>query len=143
MISNNSKIAIKAVIYLCSQFESETKSSIKDVATYINANEHSAAKILQQLVKHDIINSVKGPSGGFFISIKQQSLPIINIVQAIEGPKVFRDCGLGLSRCSAQHPCPIHDDYKHARDIVEDLFKRKRVTDLCGPVNEGVAYLIG
>ena len=143
MISNNSRTAIKAVIYLCSQFESESKSSIKDVATYINANEHTIAKILQQLVKHEIINSVKGPSGGFFISIKQQSLPIINIVQAIEGSKVFKSCGLGLSKCSAQHPCPIHDDYKLARDIVEDLFKSKKVADLCTPVNNGVAYLIG
>jgi Rrf2 family protein len=142
MIGNNSRTAIKAVIYLCSQFESESKSSIKDVATYINANEHTVAKILQLLVKHEIINSVKGPSGGFFISIKQQSLPIINIVQAIEGPKVFKSCGLGLSKCSAQHPCPIHDDYKHARDIVEDLFKNKKVADLCTPVNKGVAYLI-
>lgn len=143
MISNNSKTAIKAVIYLCSQFDSDTKSSIKDVATFINANEHTVAKILQQLVKDDIINSIKGPSGGFFISTKQQSLPIINIVQAIEGSKVFKSCGLGLSNCSAQHPCPIHDDYKQARDIVEDLFKSKKVADLCGPVNEGVAYLIG
>ncbi len=143
MISNNSKTAIKAVIYLCSQFESETKSSIKDVANYINANEHTVAKILQQLVKHEIINSVKGPSGGFFISIKQQSLPIITIVQAIEGQKIFKDCGLGLSKCSAQHPCPIHEDYKQARDIVEDLFKSKKVADLCSPVNNGVAYLFG
>ena len=143
MICNNSKIAIKAVIYLCSQFTLETKSSIKDVATYINANEHTIAKILQQLVKHEIINSVKGPSGGFFISIKQQSVPIINIVQAIEGSKVFKSCGLGLSKCSAQHPCPIHDDYKHARDIVEEFFKSKKVGDLCTPVNNGVAYLIG
>ena len=142
MISNNSRTAIKAVIYLCSQFESESKSSIKDVATYINANEHTVAKILQQLVKHEIINSVKGPSGGFFISIKQQSLPIINIVQAIEGSMVFKSCGLGLSKCSAQHPCPIHDDYKLARDIVQDLFKSKKVSDLCAPVNNGVAYLI-
>lgn len=143
MISNNSKTAIKAVIYLCSQFESSTKSSIKDVATFINANEHTVAKILQQLVKYDIINSLKGPSGGFYISVKQQSLPIINIVQAIDGSKVFKTCGLGLSKCSAQHPCPIHDDYKMARDIVEDLFKSKMVSDLCAPVNNGIAYLIG
>ncbi|MBS1738619.1 MAG: Rrf2 family transcriptional regulator [Bacteroidetes bacterium] len=142
MISNNSKTAIKAVIFLCSQFESESKSSIKEVAAYINANEHTVAKILQQLVKNEIINSVKGPSGGFFISTKQQALPIISIVQAIEGAKVFKNCGLGLSKCSAQHPCPIHNDYKLARDIVEDLFKSKKVIDLCSPVNEGIAYLI-
>ena len=143
MISNNSKTAIKAVIYLCSQFKSDTKSSIKDIATSIDANEHTVAKILQQLVKHEIINSVKGPSGGFYISMKQQILPIITIVQAIEGPKVFKDCGLGLSKCSARHPCPIHEEYKQARDIVEDLFKSKKVSDLCNPVNSGVAYLFG
>lgn len=143
MISKTCKIAIKAVIYLCSKFGTEENASIKEVAEFINANEHTVGKVLQTLVKQDIVKSLKGPTGGFYISKAQQKQPIINIVEAIDGKQIFSNCGLGLSQCSAKHPCPIHDDYKQVRDSIEKLFREKNVLSLCEPVNNGIAYLMG
>jgi len=143
MLSNTCKTAIKAVIYLSSKFDTEENAGIKEIAEYINANEHTVGKILQTLVKQNVIKSMKGPSGGFYISKEQQKQPIINIVEAIDGKQIFKSCGLGLSKCSSSHPCPIHDDYKEARDIIGNLFRQKKVLDLCEPVNNGWAYLIG
>ena len=143
MLSNTCKTAIKAVVYLCSKYETQQNAGIKEIAEFINGNEHTIGKILQTLVKQNIINSMKGPSGGFFISKQQQKQPIINIVEAIDGKQVFKSCGLGLSKCSASHPCPIHDEYKEARDIVENLCRQKKVLELCEPVNNGLAYLMG
>ena len=143
MLSKTCKIAIKAVIYLCSKFESGGNASIKEIAEFINSSEHTVGKILQTLVKQDVIKSMKGPTGGFFISKTQQKQPIINIVQAIDGKQIFTSCGLGLSKCSSSHPCPIHDDYKQVRDLMEKLFREKNVLNLCEPVSNGLAYLIG
>jgi len=143
MLSNTCKTAIKAVIYLSSKFDTEENAGIKEIAEYINANEHTVGKILQTLVKQNVIKSMKGPSGGFYISKEQQKQPIINIVEAIDGKQIFKSCGLGLSKCSSSHPCPIHDNYKEARDIIGNLFRQKKVLDLCEPVNNGLAYLIG
>ncbi len=143
MLSLTCKTAIKAVIYLASKFERSERSSILDVAGYLEASEHSVGKLLQTLVKAQVINSVKGPAGGFFITAKQLQQPIINIVEAIDGNMVFRECGLGLSKCSSDHPCPIHDDYKIARDVLENLFRTKKVSDLYEPVNSGLTYLFG
>lgn len=143
MLSNTCKTAIKAVIFLCSKFETQENSGIKEIAGYIDANEHTVGKILQILVKQNVIKSMKGPSGGFYISKEQQKQPIINIVEAIDGKQIFKGCGLGLGKCSSAHPCPIHNEYKEARDIIEKLFREKRVLDLCEPVNMGLAYLIG
>jgi len=69
--------------------------------------------------------------------------PIINIVETIDGKSVFNQCGLGLSKCSATHPCPIHDDYKKVRDLFENMCRKKKLSDLCEPVNNGLAYLLG
>jgi Rrf2 family protein len=143
MLTNTCKTAVKAVIYLASKFESGENAGIKEIAEFINANEHTVGKLLQTLVKQGVINSVKGPAGGFYISKEQRKQPIINIVDAIDGKNVFKECGLGLSKCSASHPCPIHDEYKDIKDLLEKLFKTKKVIDLCDPVNNGIAYLIG
>lgn len=143
MLTNTCKTAIKAVIYLCSKSESGENSSIKEVAEFIDANEHTMGKILQTLVKHNVINSRKGPAGGFYISKRQQKQPIMEIIEAIDGREIFDSCGLGLSKCSSIHPCPIHNDYKIARELMEKLFREKTVLNLCEPVNSGLAYLMG
>ncbi|MGN6196060.1 MAG: RrF2 family transcriptional regulator [Ginsengibacter sp.] len=143
MLSKTCKIAIKAVIYLCSKFESGENAGIKEIAEFIDASEHTVGKILQTLAKQNVINSMKGPTGGFFISKAQQKQPIINIVEAIDGKQFFTSCGLGLSKCSSSHPCPIHNDYKQVRDLMEKLFREKNVQNLCEPVSHGLAYLMG
>ncbi len=143
MLSLTCKTAIKAVIYLASKYETGEKAGIKEIAEYINASEHSVGKMLQTLVKEKVINSSKGPTGGFYITAKQINQPVINIVVSIDGKDVFNQCGLGLSKCSATHPCPIHDDYKAVRDLFEKMCRQKKVSDLCKPVNSGVAYLLG
>ena len=143
MLSLTCKTAIKAVIYLASKFETGEKAGIKEIAEFIDASEHTVGKMLQVLVKEEVINSVKGPNGGFFITEKQKNQPIINIVEAIDGKEVFKQCGLGLSKCSSTHPCPIHNDYKEVRDLFEKLCRDKKMTDLCEPVNNGLAYLFG
>lgn len=143
MLSYTCKTAVKAVIYLASKYESRERSGVKEISEFINASEHTVGKILQTLVKQDVVNSVKGPTGGFYISKEQCKQPIINIVNAIDGKQVFKECGLGLSKCSSAHPCPIHNEYKVAREIIEKLFRSQKIIDLCKPVNNGLAYLMG
>ena len=143
MLSLTCKTAIKAVIYLASKHDSGANAGIKEIAEYIDASEHTVGKLLQTLVKGKVINSIKGPSGGFYISGEQLNQPLINIVRAIDGSNVFKECGLGLSKCSSAHPCPIHNEYKVARDLVEKLFATNKVCDLYKPVSNGLAYLIG
>jgi len=143
MLSLTCKTAAKAVIFLATKFEAGEKAGIREIAEYIDASEHTVGKMLQTLVRRGVINSLKGPAGGFYLSAEQLQQPVVNIVEAIDGKDSFKGCGLGLSRCSATHPCPIHYEYKEARDIIERIFRTKKVADLCEPVNNGMAYLFG
>ena len=143
MLSYTCKTAVKAVIFLATKYEKQERVGIGEIAQYLEASEHTVGKLLQVLVRHGVINSMKGPAGGFYLMSSQMNQPLINVVQAIDGKDSFKGCGLGLSRCSASHPCPIHYEYKEARDIIEKIFKTKKVADLCDPVNSGHAYLFG
>jgi len=143
MLSYTCKTAVKAVIFLATRYETGERTGLREVSEHIGASEHTVGKMLQTLVRQDVIKSLKGPSGGFYVSKEQRKQPLIHIVEAIDGKNIFKGCGLGLSRCSATHPCPIHNEYKEARDIIERIFKSKTVADLCEPVNNGMAYLFG
>lgn len=143
MLSLTCKASIKAVIYLGSQFDLGKKSSIKEIAAFINENEHTVGKLLQILVKENIINSLKGPNGGFYITAEQKKQPIIKIIHAIDGKDVFQQCGLGLRECNETRPCPLHNDFKPIRELFKKMCSEKNVSELYEDVNSGLAYLIG
>ncbi len=141
-LSNTCKAAIKSVIFLASKFNSEENATIKVIAKHVGENEHTIGKLLQTLVKQGIIKSSKGPSGGFYLDKTQYQTPIINVVYAIDGPLVFSRCGLGLEQCSESHPCPVHAEYKEARDITERIFKNKKISEMAMPFENGKTFLI-
>ncbi len=143
MLSLTCQTAIKAVIFLASKIELDEKMGISIIAIEIGASIHTVGKLLQTLVKAGVIESSKGPTGGFYMTKAQLKQPIIHIVIAIDGTDVFKKCGLGLSKCAATHPCPIHWDYKEVRDRFELLCRNRKIADLCAPLAEGVSFLIG
>lgn len=143
MLSITCKAAIKSVIFLGLQFEKNERTSMRQIAVFINENEHTVGKLLQKLVKDGIINSAKGPTGGFYLTEEQTQQPVIGIVHAIDGAEVFNQCGLGLSKCSSSHPCPFHHQFEPIRNIFKEMCAEKKVAELYQDVNSGLAFLAG
>ncbi|MBS1650954.1 MAG: Rrf2 family transcriptional regulator [Bacteroidetes bacterium] len=138
MLSITCKAAIKSVLFITTK----EKTSLKEIAKYINENEHTVGKLLQKLVKEKIINSSKGPNGGFYITEKQSNQAIVNIVYAIDGKEIFKQCALGLSKCSESKPCPLHNEYKNIREQFTFLCNEKRICDLNKGLSIGKAFLV-
>lgn len=142
MLSLTCRAAIKAVVFLGTRLPTGARSGLKEVAAYIGENEHTVGKLLQRLVKAGLIESVKGPRGGFFITAQQAELPVMRVVQAIDGEDVFGRCGLGLSQCSDARPCPFHEDFKPIREQFAQLCRERRVRDLYEDINGGLTHLV-
>ena len=82
----------------------------------------------------NIITSVKGPGGGFYLSEENLKSPVINVIETIDGLSLFESCGLGLSKCSNDYPCPIHNDFKVAREHLKKVFINKSVQELANEI---------
>ena len=141
MISKACKYGIRAAIFVASRADEAIKLNVKEIAKEIQAPEAFTAKILQILNKHRIITSLKGPYGGFFIEQDQLEEPVINIVNAIDGLSLFRECGLGLKNCSPKHPCPMHDKYAAVRDTLLQTFQQTTIGQLAQDLNGGTSYI--
>ena len=141
MLSKSCKYAIRATIFVASKTVQHEKLSVKQIAKAIDAPEAFTAKILQILTKHKVLSSLKGPYGGFFIEQYQLEQPVINIVNAVDGLAVFKECGLGLKQCSENHPCPMHNEYKLVRDKLLATFEETTIAKLVSTLNGGAAYV--
>lgn len=141
MLSTSCKYALRAAVYLMAHAQHGTKAGIKEIAEEIEANEHTAGKILQLLVKHRIIASSKGPNGGFYIPPHAKRIYLIDIVKVIDGVDFFFECGLGLHKCSERKPCPIHHTYKVSREKLFKEFSSVTIQELASNIEKGEAFL--
>ena len=70
------------------------------IAEFTGFSKNHIAKVLQRLVKSDLLKSVRGPSGGFSMKKDPKDLTLLDIYQAIEGPIELNDCPLSYEICN-------------------------------------------
>lgn len=142
MFSKACEYGIKAVLYIAIQSQSGKRIGIKGIATGINSPEAFTGKILQKLVKSEIIYSVKGPSGGFEIGKNGlQKIKLCHIVSAIDGNDIYNGCGLGLKNCNELKPCPVHDKFKAIRDDLKKMLETTTLKELTEGLESGLTFL--
>jgi len=142
MFSKSCEYGIRAAIFIAEESSKGRKTGIKEIAAQIDSPEAFTAKILQTLVKHQIITSTKGPSGGFYIPAESLSeIKLVEIVSAIDGDAVFKNCALGLDTCSEDSPCPLHNEFKRIRDELETMLRSVSFEDLTAKLHSKQTFL--
>ena len=142
MFSKACEYGIKATIFIAQNASFGTRVNLKTIAVAINSPEAFTAKTLQLLVKSQIINSEKGATGGFSIPAeKLASIKLASIVNAIDGDKIYKGCGLGLETCNDLEPCPMHDKFKIVRDSLREMLENTTVLELASSLDTGFTFL--
>lgn len=141
MLSKSCVYALRSIVFIAHNSSVESKIGIKEIANELDLPPPYLGKILQQLTKNNIVQSVKGPHGGFYLDHKSQQIKLIQIIEVMDGLDMFSKCGLGLSECSESHPCPLHDDFKIYRDGLQNLFQSKSISDLVTKIEDGNAFI--
>ncbi len=141
MFSRSCQYALQAVLYISLHGGKNNAIKIKDISDSQEIPIHFLGKILQILVKAKILESLKGPTGGFYIVESQTQLTLLEIVKVIDGLDIFDKCGIGLKACSDDCPCPIHHDYKIVKQKIRSLLHDKTISDLCKDVASGNAIV--
>jgi len=142
MFSKACEYGIKATIFIATNSYEGRRVSPKEIAKEINSPEAFTAKILQALVRHKVINSVKGAYGGFEVNKNDLKLiKLSQIVKAIDGDGIYNGCGLGLETCDENHPCPVHEKFKGIRDELKHMLETTSLEELALDIKSGVSFL--
>ncbi len=141
MISKTCGYAIRGVVFLSLEKNSNRKVGIHEMAEELQIPQHFLGKILQELVRRGIVGSIKGPNGGFFANSHTISRPLIDVIEAIDGLGIFKKCFLGREECSAANPCPLHDEFDGCRNTIFKTFETLKVSNLVEKIENGDSFL--
>ena len=141
MFSKTCEYGIRATLFIARESNQDRRTSLKKIAREINSPEAFTAKILQKLVQQNIIKSIKGPQGGFYIETENNTTMLAEIVKAIDGDSIMKGCALGLNKCSEDHPCPLHFDFVEIRSGLKHMLETNSVMELSSRLESGNSFL--
>jgi len=133
MISNTCKYGIRAILYIAINEKNEKKIGIKKIAEDLDLPGPFLGKIMQTLAKNKILNSVKGPHGGFSLAKNPDLISLYDIVKIIDGTDVFHECLIGVKICENNPEymdlCPFMEKSHEVRDKLMKVFKEQTIGD--------------
>lgn len=137
MLSNTSKYALRAVIYLAIYGSPQKKIGIKKISSELGIPSPFLGKILQVLARHKILNSTKGPNGGFSLEKPAYEISLMDVVKIMDGGNSFDNCMIRTAPCSHHSPCSIHDKVAPMRNDVKRLLQSESIADLAAEFRQG------
>ena len=141
MFSKTCEYAIRAMIFIAQKSTAGNKVGIREIAKAIDAPEHFIAKILQELSRKGLVQSLKGPTGGFYLEQGSSHCSLADIVKAVDGSKLFTGCGLGLKNCNEARPCPIHNEFKKVREDIYAMLEDSKIGEFSKQLEMNLAFL--
>ncbi len=140
MLSNSTKYAIKAVLFLALYSDENKKIMAKDISKSIAVPQAYLSKLLQDLSRHNIVSSTKGPRGGFFLNEENRNSPLINIVEVIDGNQKLQSCLLSLENCNEKRPCPLHDLVAPSKNKLLKSLRSKTIAQISRDIDKGISF---
>jgi len=141
MLTNSSKYALKAALYLTMHSDENHKMQVKDISEKIDIPKAYSGKLLQALAKQDIISSSRGPKGGFYVDEGNRKQSIMSIIETIDGRKKIDACILGLDECNEENPCPMHNLIATSRSKMIKVFEETTLDDLAASLGSRESFL--
>ena len=133
--SRSSEYAIRAFMHLA-QAPDGKYVMVKQIAEQENIPAHFLAKILQQSARKGRLRSSKGPTGGFALRKPASEIPLVHIVEALDGLADYERCVSGLAECTDDAPCAMHEVWKDLRSRIMDYLERTTIADLVRALEE-------
>ena len=86
-ISRSTGYALVAVGYIAQNYKDGAVLAARISKEY-NIPLEYLLKILQQLVRANVLRSKRGPRGGFFLARPAETITLLEVIEAVDGPLV-------------------------------------------------------
>ncbi|MDH4192043.1 MAG: Fe-S cluster assembly transcriptional regulator IscR [Betaproteobacteria bacterium] len=106
-LTTKGRFAVTAMVDLAMR---QTRGPVTLAA--ISDRQHISLSYLEQLFgklrRHRLVNSVRGPGGGYCLAVATENISIAEIIAAVDEPMDATQCG-GKENCKDEGPCLTHE----------------------------------
>ncbi len=127
-ISRSTGYALLAVGYIA-QHQEQSIILSQNIAKEYNIPLEYLLKILQQMVRANVLRSKRGPRGGFSLAKSPKKITMLQIIEAVDGPMVSQ---LNLAEHAPRERFGIEAEkvYEKAIAQAKSVFEKAKLSDL-------------
>ncbi len=126
MLPKTAEYALRAVVCL-GRGKQQTESA-DQLAEETKVPRRYLHKVLQDLVRAQLVRSQSGPGGGYALARPPEKITILDVVTAVASLERIRHCPLGLP--SHTRLCPLHAELDRVYASAEKALARVTIAQL-------------
>jgi Rrf2 family protein len=92
------------------------------------------AKVLQKLVRGNLLASHQGIRGGYGLSRPASTISVADVIQAVDGPLTVTACSDSDHSCDQYTKCNIRDPLWHIKDRIVSALAATSVAELAADI---------
>ena len=103
-----------------------------DLARALDATPGYIPQVVGPLVKAGWVRSDPGPSGGYALAVAPDTVSVLDVVEAVDGPTDDGRCVVADVPCGHAGTCVLHFAWARARDELTRSLAAVTVSDVAG-----------
>lgn len=127
-ISRSTGYALVAVGYIAQNYKEGAVLAARISKEYSIPLEY-LLKILQQLVRANVLRSKRGPRGGFFLARPAESITLLEVIEAVDGP-LMSHLHLAEQTSNAVFSVKMEEVCRKATAQVRDIFAESKLSEV-------------
>jgi Rrf2 family transcriptional regulator, nitric oxide-sensitive transcriptional repressor len=132
MLPKTAEYALRAAVWLARN-PNETESA-DQLAERTQVPRRYLHKVLQDLVRGELVRSQSGPGGGYALARSPAKISILDVVNAVAPLERIRHCPLGLP--SHTRLCPLHKELDAVYAATEKALAKVTLAQLLRSTSE-------
>lgn len=127
-MSRTAEHAVRAILYLAVNGPGPVKAAT--IAHELGAPANYMSKTLHALAGAGVVDSRRGPTGGFRLKADPGTLTLAEIIEVVDDPAPKDACLVSSARCSERDPCHLHARWKTVSNQVWNPLRSTTIADL-------------
>ncbi|MBM4298174.1 MAG: Rrf2 family transcriptional regulator [Deltaproteobacteria bacterium] len=128
-ISRRVDYGLRAVIYLAGQ-QAEKCCSIGEIAKAQGIPKKFLEKIVQDLLRAELIKSRRGSTGGYQLAKAAEAISFCDVIEAIEGPIAVNACMDHRLGCEQMPRCTMIGVWSEVQNKITEVLSRTTIAAL-------------
>lgn len=93
----------------------------------------TVAKVLKPLAQAGLVDGFRGANGGYRLARAAETISLVDIVEAMEGPLGMTECSLDAGQCGIEHSCGVRANWRRINDVVADALREVTLAQMLAP----------
>jgi len=128
-LSKKADYALLAMGYLAVRADAGA-SSAREIAEHHAIPVELMAKVLQRLVRRDLLTSHQGTRGGYLLARAPAQISVADVIQAVDGPLTVTACSVHEDSCDQYSRCNIRDPLWRIKDRILSTLAACSILDM-------------